>query len=189
MDKIMNRFYRMMNITVFMYLFDIMVGISLIYFTDFSIKVCSVLVGTVITVHGLFSLIRYLYDGLASTIFKGEIVNSVASIVLGLFGIFYPFDTLSLLGILFGLWLTFYALYKIHYLIKLFKNNDEIYPLVGFICLLEIIMGIVVIINPFSSFMLATKLTGYFLIATSLLDVMYCLLFKKRAKQLLKIFE
>ena len=50
-------------------------------------------------------------------------------------------------------------------------------------------MGVVVIINPFSSFMLATKLTGYFLIATSLLDVMYCLLFKKRAKQLLKIFE
>lgn len=189
MNKILSRFYGIMNVSVCMYVLDIIVGIIMICFTDFSIKLCSVVVGSLILIHGLFSLIRYLYDGFGIRLFSFELVNSVASIVLGLFVIFYPLESLSLLGVVFGIWLIVFAICKLFYLFRMIKFNDEIYPLIGFITLLELIMGVVVIINPFSSFMLATKLIGYFLIATSLLDVIYCLLFKKRAKQILKMFE
>ena len=65
-------------------------------------------------------------------------------------------------------------------------NNGE---LVGFISILMIIMGIVVLINPFSSFMLITKLIGIFTVCYGLFEAMYISLFKKRAKNLLKIFE
>ena len=69
------------------------------------------------------------------------------------------------------------------------KNNEEIYPLVGFIAVLLVIMGLSTIINPFSGFMIITKLIGIFLICASLFEGMVCSLFKKRAQSILDIFE
>lgn len=189
MDKIVERFYRMMNVSVFMYIFDIIVGALLIYYADLAVKIYAVVLGCLMLVHGLFDLIRYLYDGLGNRIFTADVTMAVSSIIFGIFTILYTFESVSLIGVMFGIWLIVYALQKVYYLFILIKHDEEIYPLIGFITLLEVIMGVLVILNPFDSFMLVTKLIGYFAIATSLLNVMYCLLFKKRAKQLLKIFE
>ncbi|MGN1338490.1 MAG: DUF308 domain-containing protein [Candidatus Coprovivens sp.] len=189
MDKIVERYYKMMNISVFMYIFDIIVGALLIYYADLAIKIYAVVLGSLMLIHGLFDLIRYLYDGLGNRIFNSDVTMAVSSIIFGLFTIFYTFESINLIGVIFGIWLIVYSFQKSYYLFVLVKNNEEIFPLVGFITLLDFIMGVLVIINPFDSFIIVTKLIGYFSIASSLLNVMYCLLFKKRAKQLLKMFE
>lgn len=188
-DKIVERYYKMMNISVFMYIFDIIVGALLIYYADLAIKIYAVVLGSLMLIHGLFDLIRYLYDGLGNRIFNSDVTMAVSSIIFGLFTIFYTFESINLIGVIFGIWLIVYSFQKSYYLFVLVKNNEEIFPLVGFITLLDFIMGVLVIINPFDSFIIVTKLIGYFSIASSLLNVMYCLLFKKRAKQLLKMFE
>lgn len=188
-DKIVERYYKMMNISVFMYIFDIIVGALLIYYADLAIKIYAVVLGSLMLIHGLFDLIRYLYDGLGNRIFNSDVTMSVSSIIFGLFTIFYTFESINLIGVIFGIWLIVYSFQKSYYLFVLVKNNEEIFLLVGFITLLDFIMGVLVIINPFDSFIIVTKLIGYFSIASSLLNVMYCLLFKKRAKQLLKMFE
>ena len=103
--------------------------------------------------------------------------------------VLYPVKSLTIIGVFFGIWLIGSGVMKCIYTYKFMKFNEEIYPLVGFISILMIIMGIVVLTNPFDSFMLITKLIGIFMVCYGLFDAMYISLFKKRAKNLLKIFE
>jgi len=189
MDKITSRFKRIINFSVGMEIFDIIVGIILFVYTSFSIKMCAVLIGALILVHGLFSLIRYFYDGLASKFFAMDLIVGVSGVILGLFLMFNTFDTLSFLGYLFAAWLIIVGLHRILYGIKLVKINDEIYPLVCMMGLLIVVMGCLVLFNPFESFMLITKLMGIFLIVNTIFEVMTLSLYKKRVQYVIDLFE
>ena len=50
-------------------------------------------------------------------------------------------------------------------------------------------MGIVVMINPFSSFMLISRLIGIFIVCYALFEIMVSRLFLSRGKEVLKLFD
>ena len=189
MNKIIDRFNKIMNVSLLLVIMDIIVGFIFIRYAELSSKLMIVILGCYILIHGLFDLIRYFYDGLGNRIFHFDLVNGIFDSLVGLVAILFPTKTLTVVGVFFGIWLIYNGLSKLFYTYKFMKFNEEIYPLVGFISILMIIMGIVVLINPFSSFMLITKLIGIFTVCYGLFEAMYISLFKKRAKNLLKIFE
>ena len=188
MNKVIEKFNKIMNISILMLIIDIAVGVLLIASTSFATKIAAVVVGCLFLIRGIYFLIRYIYDGLGIRIFATDLIVGVASIIIGLFTIFNTYETVKIIGIMYGIYLLVNGCNKLYYAIKFMKVNEEIYPLVTFITILYIVMGIVVIINPFKTFMLITRLIGYFIIASSLLDIIYSLLFKKRAKSILKLF-
>ena len=115
MRKITNRFEKMMLISMGVSLIDVIVGVLFIVCTSFSTKVNMVILGATILVHGLFYVIRYLYDGLGKKVFSVDLISGVASIILGVFTIFNTFDPLSVLGILFCIWLFISGGEKLYY--------------------------------------------------------------------------
>lgn len=189
MNKVIKRFNMLMNSSILMLVLDLIVGILLVVKTDFVTKICAVLIGAIMLVHGLFNLVRYFYDGLGNRFFFPELISGVVAIILGIFSILNVTDTLAVLGIVFGIWVIVCGLEKFYYALKFMKNKEEIYPLIMFISILFIVMGILTIFNPFSSFMIITKLIGLFICASALLDIMNCMLFKRRAINLLKLFD
>lgn len=189
MDKVIKRFNRFMNISLAMIILNLIVGFIFIFYTDIATKVSLVVLGGLITIKGLYSLIRYFYDGLANRIFVADLFYGLVSVAIGLLLIFYPTNISTFIGIGFGLWILVNGLVKLYYAYHFMKNNEEIYPLVGFIAVLLVVMGIATLINPFSGFMIITKLIGIFLVCASLFEGMVCSLYKKRAKYILDIFE
>ena len=189
MNKIVDRFNKLLNVSLLFVILDVVLGIILLKYTEASFKVIMVLLGCFILVNGLFSLIRYFYDGLANKVFKPDLVNGIAGVLFGLYAMFSPSNTLKAIGIVFALWILVIGLVKCYYTYKLMKNDDEIYPLLAFIALLDIIMGIVTLINPFKSFMIISKAVAIFVICYSLVEGVYLSLVKKRSQQILKMFE
>ena len=63
MKKVVDRFRKLMLCSFLTSLLDIIVGILFIIFTDVSTKIIVIVLGAIILVHGLFYLIRYIYDG------------------------------------------------------------------------------------------------------------------------------
>lgn len=189
MDTVTNRFNKITNISILTYILDIIVGIFLITSAQMATKIGIVLLGSLILVKGLYSIIKYLYDGLGTRIFASELIIGVIGIILGVFTIFNPFDILTSMGILTGIWIIINGLNKLYYSIVFMKSNEEIYPLITFISILYIVMGVTIIINPFNSFILITKLAGYFIVTSALLDIISCLLLKKRFKNIFKLFK
>lgn len=189
MSKIENRFKSMMLITMGINVLTIIVGILFFTYASFSVKINTVIMGALILVNGLFLIIKYLYDGLGVKIFNVDLIFGVISSILGIFSIFNPFKLLNVIGIFFGIWLFIVGTEKIYYAYKFMKKQEEIYPIVSFIALLLIVMGILVIFNPFETFMLITRLIGLFMICSSLFEILVCRLFIKRAINILDIFN
>ena len=189
MKKVVDRFRKLMLCSFLTSLLDIIVGILFIIFTDVSTKIIVIVLGAIILVHGLFCLIRYIYDGLGTKFFAIDLILGVAAIILGVFVIFSPLNALNFMGVYFCGWLLVNGIEKIYYGYKFMKANEDIYPLVSFIGILTILMGVLVSFNPFKGFMLITRLTGLFLMASGLLDILSGMLFRKRAKEILQIVK
>ena len=147
-------------------------------------------ISIIIIISGLASMAKYLYDGFANDIYKYEIVSGLGMLILGIFMFVANMeDVFGTLGIFFGIYYLLSTGVKAYYTFKLFKANEEIFPLYLVITVLFAIMSILAIINPFKSFMLITRLVSIFLVVGGAFDLMLASLFKKRSKNVLKIFE
>lgn len=189
MDKVIKRFKNMMNVSMLMSIVDVVVGLLFIFCTSFTSKINIVILGVLIVIHGLFYVIRYVYDGLGNSIFRFDVIFGIVAIILGVFTVFNPFSVMKVIGIFFGIWLLISGGEKLLYVIKLGKAYDEIFPLTTFICVLLVIMGGLAIFNPFETFMLITRLIGFFLICDAVFEFMFWRLFKHRAKEVLSLFK
>ncbi len=189
MDKVIKRFEGLMLSSLLFVFLDIMIGILFLKYTELSTQLNVVILGSLILIHGLFYLIRYFYDGLGCKFFAFDLIIGVASFILGIFTIFNPFSALKIMGVFFCIWLITSGIEKIFYGFKFMKAQEDIYPLTCFIGILLILMGLIALINPFKGFMVITRLVGLFLICSGIFDGMVCLLFKRRAKQILNIFR
>lgn len=189
MEKVLKRFNTILNFSIIMLLLDIVVGVLFVLITDLSTKVITIMLGMLIFINGLFSLLRYIYDGLGNRIFFLDLISSVVYVILGIFTMFNPYKTLEVLGILFGIKLLATGFEKSYYGIKFMKAHEEIYPLILIISILLVVSGILAIVNPFESFMLITKVIGIFMICSALFNAMFYMLLKKRAKNVLDLFE
>ena len=200
MNKVIKRFENMMFSSLLIVFFNVLVGLILIFFNDFSTKINYVIVGSFILVNGLFYIIRYLYDGLGNKFFAIDLIIGVISVLLGIFTFInlkyrlletddFVLTIDKVMGIVFGIWLIVGFIEKIFYGIKFMKVNEEIFPLITFISVLFLVMGVIVIFNPFKAFMLISRLIGLFMVCAGLFESMVCMLFRRRAKNILKVFE
>lgn len=189
MTKINKRFGSMMFYSLGVSILDIIVGMVFIIFSSLAAKTNVVILGSTILIHGLFYIIRYLYDGLGKKVFSVDLIAGVAAIILGVFTIFNTFDSLAILGPMFCVWMVISGLEKLYFGILFMKKQEDIYPLVTFISILFIVLGIIAFINPFELFMVISRLVGLFIICAGLLETMICMLFRKRTIYILDMFN
>lgn len=189
MTNVTKRFKRLMLTSLGVAVLDIMIGILFIAYTSFSVKMNLIILGALFLVHGLFYLIRYVYDGLGKKVFAVDLIAAVASLILGGFTLLSNFEAADIIGVVFCVWLVISGAQKLYFGVKLLKKQDVIYPLVTFISVLFFVMGVIALINPFKSFMLITRLIGIFLVCSGVFEVMTCTLFKRRAESILDMFK
>lgn len=145
--------------------------------------------GVLIIMSGLFSLVRYIFKGLSSSIFKVSFFNGVLKLVLGLLALIKPDLVNNFFAIIAGLVILANGLIKLYYAFRFYNNKEEIWPLIGIISVGLIIMGGSLIINPFSQMVIITRVVGVFVLCYALFDGMQWLLFRKRCSEILKLFK
>ncbi len=193
MNKVNKRMQNLMLSSFTLVIIDIIAGLAFIMGEKFKLPTNVIILSSLLLVHGLFYIIRYLYDGLGKKVFAIDLIIGIVSMILGIFTYIYLMNdttkVLSMMGPILGIWLITLAIEKLYFGIKFAKSQEEIYPLICFMGALICLMGILVIFNPFNAFMLITRLMGLFIICTGLLDGMTSSLFRKRSKEILKLFK
>lgn len=189
MNKVIERFKKMMYASMGIYILDILVGLIFFFFDTLSDRVACVILGALILVHGLFYMVRYIYDGLGKKIFSIDVIFGVAAIIVGLFTIFTPVEFVSSYLLLFGIGLCIVGLEIFSFGIIFMKKKEETFPLVTVTGILILIMGIISIINPFKHFVLTFRLISYFVIATGLFGSSFSNLFMRRTRAILDMYK
>ena len=190
MEAVTKRFGIFQTLSMFVGLFGLVMSLLLLFFENYIIMdVYNKVFSSLIIVWGLNSLVKYFYDGFANSVYKFEIVQGIALLILGIFMFFSKMNVYNTIGIFFGIFYVIVACMKGYYTYKFMKNNENIFALFLIMTLLLFVMGILSLFNPFSGFMLVTRLITMFLLVGSILEILMSNLFRKRAKYILKIFE
>lgn len=185
-NSIENVYNRMIIYSLLTAILAILVGLTLIFLPSVSNKIVGIIMGVVILIFGINAVYKYFHrDG--AKIYSLNIVFGVLYSILGVVIILYPFSVMEFVTLCLGIFVIINGATKINYGVWLKKGNEDSWLVTLVTGIFLVIIGIMLVFNPFASLTL-TQLCGAFLIIVGILNVSDTILFKKRAKEIMEIF-
>lgn len=185
-NSIENVYNRMIIYSLLTAILAILVGLTLIFLPSVSNKIVGIIMGVVILIFGINAVYKYFHrDG--AKIYSLNIVFGVLYSILGVVIILYPFSVMEFVTLCLGIFVIINGATKINYGVWLKKGNEDSWLVTLVTGIFLVIIGIMLVFNPFASLTL-TQLCGAFLIIVGILNVSDTVLFKKRAKEIMEIF-
>ena len=109
------------------------------------------------------------------------------TIITGIMLMIYRSDIISIFPIILGIWIIVSNLFKLQLSINLSLVLENNCALLILLAILMMVIGVLLIINPFASFMTITVMAGVFLLITeviNLIESIYVLVKLKSTKDL-----
>ena len=185
-NSIENVYNRMIIYSLLTSILAILVGLTLMFLPSVSNKIVGIIMGVVILIFGINAVYKYFHrDG--AKVFSLNIVFGVLYSILGVVIILYPFSVMEFVTVCLGIFVIINGATKINYGVWLKKGNEDSWLVTLVTGIFLVIIGIMLVFNPFASLTL-TQLCGAFLIIVGILNVSDTILFKKRAKEIMEIF-
>ena len=185
-NSIENVYNRMIIYSLITAILSILVGLVLIFLSAVSNKVVGIIIGVVILIFGINAVYKYFHrDG--AKIYSLNIVFGVLYSILGVVIILYPYSVMEFVTVCLGLFIIINGATKVNYGLWLKRGSEDSWLVTLVTGIFLVVLGIMVVFNPFSAFTL-TQLSGAFLIIVGILNVSDTILFKKRAKEIMEIF-
>lgn len=155
--------------------------------TSSTTAIC-VALGIVLSVSGIYNIIKYILNMNKGPFFVLDIVYGILSIIAGIFIITNPLSLASILTVGLGIWLIISSAFKLALAIQLKKFKEETWLFSLVTSLLVLIIGIIVIIKPFGTALVLTTFIGIIMCVYSAIDILQQWLFRKRVKEIIEIF-
>ena len=178
MKKIFNR---ITNTALLTSILAIIIGLVFIVYPDMTLETLGIVGAIYLIVNGIAMIVLELKLSKVYVPFE-SMINGVLSIILGIVLFAYPNSASILLTIAFGIWIIVSSINNIK--IALFLRKIESFPtaLMILFSILEIILGVLVIVNPFEASITLTLYLGIVLIVNSVFNIVDVLILKKNIK-------
>ena len=136
-----------------------------------SLEVFTVIFAIIILLSGLGYLISYFTISKESRLFSIDLLLGLVTIISGIMLLVYKKDVISIFPVILGIWIIISNLFKLQLSINLSLFLDNTYLGLVLITILMIIFGLLLIINPFASFMTITVTAGTLLLITEVINL------------------
>ena len=136
-----------------------------------SFEVFTVIFAIIILLSGLGYLISYFTISKESRLFSIDLLLGLVTIISGIMLLVYNKDVINVFPIILGIWIIISNLFKLQLSINLSLFLDNTYLGLVLITILMIIFGLLLIINPFASFMTITVTAGTLLLITEVINL------------------
>lgn len=184
--SIENMYNRMILYSILSAVATVVIGIVLLFLPNVTNKIVGVIIGIIFLISGINSIYKYFHRE-GAKIYTLNLLFGVLYTLLGVVIILYPFTVVEFVTVCLGIYMIVNGASKVNYGLWLKKGSESSWLITLATGILLIIVGILVIFNPFAT-MTVTKLCGAFLIITGILDFMDTILFKQRSKEIREIF-
>lgn len=136
-----------------------------------SLEVFTVIFAIIILLSGLGYLISYFTISKESRLFSIDLLLGPVTIISGIMLLVYKKDVINVFPIILGIWIIISNLFKLQLSINLSLFLDNAYLGLVLITILMIVFGLLLIINPFASFMTITVTAGTLLLITEVINL------------------
>lgn len=144
-----------------------------------SLEVAIIFFATIMIVNGISSFFSYFMLDRAERLFSLELVTGIVTILTGTLMYLYRTDLINIFPVILGIWIIASNLIKMQLSINLSVFRGSNWFLLLIMQVLMVILGIILITNPFSSIVALTTLAGSFLMISetaSLIESIYILI-------------
>ena len=181
-------FNRITNTTIAMSILAIIIGLVLIFYPAMSLRTLGIVGAVYLVLNGIMMIILEARLSKIYVPFE-SMMTSILSIVLGIVLFVYPGSASILLTIAFGVWMIVSSINSIKLALFLKRIKDFPSILMIILSVLEIILGILVIVNPFEASITLTLYLGIMLIIHSIFNIIDVIVLKKNVKGKEKIIK
>lgn len=180
-------FKRTTNSIIFSSIIACIVGLIMIIYPSMSIKTIGIIISIYIILHGIILVILDINAYKYYIPFDG-MLPGILSILIGILLISKPsiLPTLFTIGI--GVWICVSSINSIKLAISL-KDEDAPWITLMLFGILDLIVSIIVIFNPFAASYSLTIFVGIMIIVHSILNIIDMIIIKKDVKKISSIFE
>lgn len=158
--------------------------ILIIYPTEFMRATCYTIAALLIVV-GVISLISYLRKDVAGLIYRYDLVVGLSSILGGILIILKIDDLVNIIPVVLGFLVTISGILKMQNSVDLLRLGHGTWQVIFALALVNIVFGIILLINPFSATLLIT-LMGAALIYSGLTDLFVTIVISKKLSEMKK---
>lgn len=152
-----------------------------------SLEVFTVIFAIIILLSGLGYLMSYFTISKESRLFSVDLLFGLVTIISGIMLVVYKKDVINIFPVILGIWIITSNLFKLQLSINLSLFFDNTYLGFVLITILMIIFGLLLIVNPFASFMTITVTAGTLLLITevvNLIESIYVIIKLNKVKDL-----
>lgn len=165
----------------------LVIGLLLFIRPEGTLSLISYTIGGILVIIGTNSLINY-YRG-KEYVSKFELVYGVLGVLGGFVLILNPKAIVSLIPFILGVWIVISSLSKLKYSMNVTSKKNKAGIISLAITILTLILGIVLIFNPFSGAVFITKMIGLFLFVYAILDIVQSSIIKKDVSAIIVVEE
>lgn len=162
-----------------------LLGLFIFLNSEMTNKIVGINMGTFFLISGIVSIFSFIEKNKIK-LFHYNLIFGIASVVVGIFSMINPLSIVNFLNISMGIWLLLESINKFMYFIFLKKVNSQSANILLVSSLLFLILGILIIVNPFRS-MVITKTVGIFIILYNILNLNDLVLLKRREHKILEL--
>lgn len=177
---------RKMNITsiIFSIIF-ILIGTFLLARPEDAIHLVSYALGIILIVWGVISVITFFTDKESQNYLDFGFIVGVFVLIFGIIILVKPDTIASIIPLLLGIWMLINGVTKLSYSLTLNNNKSALSSII--ISLIIVLLGILLIINPFQGAKKIVQILGISILVYSILDLIECFSIKRVMKKVKKI--
>lgn len=176
MEKHLKKLSQISTITSIIF---IVIGIFLIFRPETTLSLISYILGLVILVNGILNLIRYFSNRESGNLYDFGFIFGVMSVITAVIFISQPNMIASIIPLILGIWILVNGVIKLQVSMNLrnYQSSNWIRSMIisGF----SVLLGIILVLNPFKGAVVITRMIGIFLIGYAILDLLESRTIKK----------
>lgn len=129
-----------------------------------------ILISAIIIIDGIFDFINYFRSDKETKLYSFGLIEGLLEVLAGVLIILNKDALITFLPLILGIWIILKNIIKIQLAINLKQISDSWYLLLIF-AILSLLLGVLIILNPFSSIIAITLLAGIFLLMTETVNL------------------
>ena len=163
------------------------IGLIMIINPNMSIKTIGIIISIYIILHGLALIVLDITSNSYYVPFDG-ILSGILSVVLGIVLLGNPNILSTIFTIAIGIWIALSSVNSIKMAMAL-RKEDSPWVLLLLLGIVDLIVGIIVVFNPFSASLSITVFAGIMIVIHSIISIVDMIVIKKDAKKISKAIE
>ena len=144
------------------------VSLSVVFFFLWLLFIC---LGCFLLVVGIMHTISYFSSPKEFKAFSFELIEGIVYIILGFVLIFNPNIIKAFLPIIIGCWMIINSIVRFQLAFNLKSSDNPSWALMLILSFVTLILGIVMVINPFASIAALTMICGIMLLVSEIINI------------------